>query len=194
MKRMELLDFIKEKVSLALNEAQEMLHFRDRVKDRIGGIYDIEIPNEFYKKDIPIDKQKKYIISEIQKRLLEKIRLVSETDYPVNPDKPIAVVVGLGVLKIKSNNKTFFIKVKARYDDNGKNEHRVGSLYVINIYNNRIPTIILWGLEKPSFLVNAHVLNTKKLGWPIDDKSAYFDDKFNNPNLIDLDILDVMDI
>lgn len=161
-----------------VDEAVPMGHFKDRMKEVIGDIISIQLPDNVYLPNIPKATQDSWIISQIKSKMYAKISAVEMKDYPLT--RGSCVLVPLGIVKlqpVKGNPVNIMITAQR------KEGTMTGFSYYITIYENRMPTIVL---ADPKIAANssignqlqAHILNTQKNGWPVNKEKSFIDKSF----------------
>lgn len=161
-----------------IDEAVPMVHFKDRVKEVIGDIVSIQIPDNVYIPNVPKPTQDAWIISKIKSKMYSKVSQVEMKNYPTT--RGTCILVPMGIIKvqpIKGNPVNVLITAKR------KEGTMTGFSYYITIYENRMPTIVL---ADPKVAANssignqlqAHIYNTEKNGWPVNKETSAIDKSF----------------
>lgn len=169
-----------------VDEAVPMGHFKDRMKEVIGDIISIQLPDNVYLPNIPKETQNAWIISKIKSKLYAKISQIEMKDYPTKRGSTILVPLGIIKLQpVKGNPVNIMITAQR------KEGTMTGFSYYVTVYENRMPTIVL---ADPKLAANssvgnqfqAHVANTVKNGWPYDKNTSSIDKSFMDNIVINM--------
>ena len=168
----------KHLLEYMVDEAVPMGHFKDRIKEVIGDIQLIQLPDNVYLPNIPRATQDAWIISKIKSKLYAKVSQIEMKDYPTKRGSTILVPLGIIKLQpVKGNPVNIMITAQR------KEGTMTGFSYYVTVYENRMPTIVL---ADPKLAANssvgsqfqAHIANTVKNGWPYDKTSSFIDKSF----------------
>lgn len=168
----------KHLLEYIIDEADPMVHFKDRVKEVIGDIQSIQLPPNLYLPNIPKEVQDAWIISQIKAKMFAKISAVEAKDYPTTRGSCVLVPMGIIKLQPVKGNPTNIMVTAQR-----KEGTMTGFSYYITIYENRMPTIVLADPKIPANSsignqFNAHLKNTHDGGWPVNRDKSFIDKSF----------------
>jgi hypothetical protein len=172
----------KHLLEYKIDESQPMIHFKDRVFERITNIREIQLGHGYY---LPFELASKevqdaWIIKEIKESVNLKVNQVLQKDYPI--DNGVCVLVPLGKILVKPlKGQSVDILLTA--------SGFVGSDYYMSIYDNRVPTIVL---ADPKIRANAnhesqlaaHIKNSIDNKWPVNYEASFIDISFDTPIII----------
>lgn len=170
----------KHLLEYTLDEAKPMVHFKERVFERVGNIREIKLGQGYYLPDIPIDEQNTWIIKKIRKEVDAKIKSVLDKDYPINDGVCVLVPLGQILVKPVKGQSTEILIMASGF---------VGKDYYMSIYDNRVPTVVL---ADPKIRANssnetkleAHIKNSLENNWPVNREESFIDTSFDSPIII----------
>lgn len=168
----------------AIEEAEAMNHFNQRVDEVLYSISNVKIPDSVYLPNIPKEDQDDYIMRTIQDEMQEKINQVLAKDYPVGGSCVVAPLGHITIQPLKG------VPVKPLiYAVKGKSSTVYGVSYYISIYDNRATSLVL---ANPNYPENrssggqllAHIRNAVKNGYKHNRDKSFVDNEFNTPLVI----------
>lgn len=156
---------------MLFNEIGYTAHINKRVRERVGNIKNIIIPEDFFHSD-ESEKEKKLIKDDLKEKIYNELkrRLIDLRDIDFKTNKAITYKILLPVLE--RDGKKFKIDILTESEDeNGVLKTYSGDLYVVIIASNVGITIMNVNSDEGESSLNARLIKYMKQGYETSTKS-----------------------
>jgi hypothetical protein len=168
----------------AIEEAEAMNHFNQRVDEVLYTISMVKVPETVYVPNVPKEDQDDYIMRTIQDEMQEKINSVLAKKYPVGGSCIVAPLGQITIQPLKGAPVRPLI-----YAVKGEKSTVYGVSYYVSIYDNRATSLVL---ANPNYPENkssggqllAHIRNAQQNGYKYNRDKSFVDTEFNTPLVI----------